>query len=85
MSSSLAFTGQLNRQILLSLGVLCTLAGGGCSRLNLWEGPNYRDDPVVSETTRESGNQQPSSSYRHAPGGQTMEQSDEIRTLRANR
>lgn len=35
---------------LLLLCVVLFVTGmiSGCARLNLWEGPSYRDDPIVS-------------------------------------
>jgi hypothetical protein len=66
------------------LGVICTMTGGGCSRLNLWEGPNYRDDPVVSENTQ-TGKPGENIQEGSSPAAQPVESSIHIKSLRANR
>jgi hypothetical protein len=34
------------------VAALGLLANSGCTNLNHWDGPRYRDDPVVSEVSR---------------------------------
>jgi len=43
----------LRAACLLVAGVVAPLASG-CQRLNLWDGPHYRDDPVISQVSPES-------------------------------
>lgn len=68
------------------LAGLALIPGLGCSRLNLWEGPSYRDDPVVSDTGT-SGSAAPAlanSPDPAHPAAQT-EPRDAVKTSRANR
>ncbi|MCY2968900.1 MAG: hypothetical protein NT069_35620 [Planctomycetota bacterium] len=34
---------------LILLTCVLAMTSSGCKQLNLWDGPNYRDDPVVSQ------------------------------------
>ena len=85
MSSARMPRVTIGRMVLACLAALTLLPGLGCSRLNLWEGPSYRDDPVVSEagtsplTAPPSHGSQPSRQEAHP---ETM---DEVKTSRANR
>ena len=75
----------IGRVFVRFLAGLALTAGVGCSRLNLWEGPSYRDDPVVSDadtstsTAPSSGSSHPSRREAHA------EPLNEVKTSRANR
>jgi len=68
------------------LAGLALLPGLGCSRLNLWEGPNYRDDPVVSDT---GTSQVTAPTQAHTPTSAQpaiqAEGPDAVKTSRANR
>ncbi len=75
---------------LSGLAGLALLPGLGCSRLNLWEGPSYRDDPVVSDTgtpgmttpgMTTTAQAHPSDAPAAAPTGGR----DAVKTSRANR
>jgi hypothetical protein len=68
------------------LAGLALVPGLGCSRLNLWEGPSYRDDPVVSEAGT-SEQTAPPRADNSAPAHHAapVERTDAVKTSRANR
>ncbi len=76
----------IGRLCVSCLAGLALVPGLGCSRLNLWEGPNYRDDPVVSDTgtselTAPAQPHNPDPAQPAAPTGGL----DAVKTSRANR
>jgi len=40
---------------LVAVATICLPAATGCTNLNHWEGPRYRDDPVVSDLRSPAG------------------------------
>lgn len=76
----------IGRVCMTGLAGLALLPGLGCSRLNLWEGPSYRDDPVVSDTGTSGATTTPGDGTSTDPHpAARREGAAEVKTLRANR
>jgi|688.fasta_scaffold238263_2 hypothetical protein len=86
MNRALWLHAWIGRVFVGCLALVALLPGLGCSRLNLWEGPSYRDDPVVSDAGT-SNSTKPAADSSHSNHQKThLDPTDEvIKTSRANR